>query len=258
MSQPRTPQPVVFIHGVTFAYNGEPALEDIHFTVYPGDYVAVVGPNGGGKTTLIKLILGLLRPQRGQVLVCGQDPRHRHAPIGYVPQHAAFQGDFPITVLETVLMGLPRHGRRTPGYRKDERAKALAMLDDVDLASMAHRRLDTLSGGQKQRALVARALMTDPQLLLFDEPTANIDPQGKVCLFDLFARLIPQRTIIVVSHDLIATASHVTSVAVVNRRLLQHHTIDEAMLTLMYGEHSPSCPISPYLHRLRRTHRDEG
>lgn len=248
-------EPVVALRGVTFAYGAEPVLEDVHLTVRAGDYVAVVGPNGGGKTTLVKLILGVLCPQRGEVRVCGQDPQRRRAPIGYVPQQAAFQGHFPITVLETVLMGLPRTPPRTPGYCAEDRAKALATLEQVELAHLAHRRLDTLSGGQKQRALVARALMAEPQLLLFDEPTANIDPQGKVCLFDLFARLTPQHTVIVVSHDLIATAaSQVTSIAVVNRRLIQHHVLDEAMLALMYGEHGASCPVAGYLQDLRRAH----
>lgn len=246
--------PIVELHQVTFAYGSEPVLEDIDFTVMPGDYVAVVGPNGGGKTTLIKLILGVLSPQRGTVQVCGENPRKRQISIGYVPQHGAFQPHFPITVLETVLMGLPRQGRRTPGYRPEDKDRAMAALNQVGMAHEAHRRLDGLSGGQKQRTLVARALVAAPKLVLCDEPTANVDPQGKVCLFDLFASLAPRHTVIVVSHDLIATASAVTSIAVVNRRIIQRRHLDEVMLTLMYGEHGTSCPISDYLQGLRQSH----
>jgi zinc transport system ATP-binding protein len=246
--------PIVALRHVTFAYGTEPVLEDIDFTVMAGDYVAVVGPNGGGKTTLIKLILGVLSPQKGTIQVCGESPRRRRTSIGYVPQHAAFQPHFPTTVLETVLMGLPREGRRTPGYRKEDRDRAMAALEHVGMAHEAQKRLNTLSGGQKQRTLVARALVAAPKLVLCDEPTANVDPHGKVCLFDLFASLVPRHTVIVVSHDLIATASAVTSVAVVNRRIIQRRRLDEAMLTLMYGEHGANCPVADYLQDLRQSH----
>jgi zinc transport system ATP-binding protein len=246
--------PIVAFQHVTFAYDAEPVLEDIDFTVMPGDYVAVVGPNGGGKTTLIKLILGVLSPQEGTIHVCGESPRKRQTSIGYVPQHAAFQPHFPITVLETVLMGLPREGRRTPGYRVEDKDRAMTALKQVGMEHEARKRFDALSGGQKQRTLVARALVAAPKLVLCDEPTANVDPHGKVCLFDLFASLVPRHTVIVVSHDLVATASSVTSVAVVNRRIIQRRRLDAAMLTLMYGEHGASCPISEYLQGLHQSH----
>jgi zinc transport system ATP-binding protein len=130
----------------------------------------------------------------------------------------------------------------------------MAALEHVGMAHEAQKRLNTLSGGQKQRTLVARALVAAPKLVLCDEPTANVDPHGKVCLFDLFASLVPRHTVIVVSHDLIATASAVTSVAVVNRRIIQRRRLDEAMLTLMYGEHGANCPVADYLQDLRQSH----
>jgi zinc transport system ATP-binding protein len=242
--------PIIELRHVHFAYGSEMVLEDISFTVHPGEYVAVVGPNGGGKSTLAKLILGILSPLQGTVLVGGTDPRQHVFPIGYVPQHATYQTHFPITVLETVLMGLPRGRRRIPGYRKEERDRALATLEQVGLQDCASARLDSLSGGQKQRAMVARVLMSDPPLLLFDEPTANVDPHGKFCLFDIFANLTPQRTVVIISHDLIATGSAATSVAVVNRRLIQRSHMDDAMLALMYGQHGTSCPLFRSLHNL--------
>lgn len=247
-------KPVIDLEGVSFAYDSREVLSDVNLSVKAGDFMAVIGPNGGGKTTLVKIILGLLAPTRGTVRVLGADPRVERPAVGYVPQNAIIQPNFPVTVRDVVLLGLRRQGglfstRRWPGYTAAEKRKALETLDMVDMADLADRRFDALSGGQKQRVLVSRALISDPALLLFDEPTSNIDPQGKVCLFDLLSALSANITILMVSHDLISASTRITSVAVVNRRLIQNRSreLSPTMLELVYGTHDASCPLDEYI-----------
>lgn len=245
---------VIELRDVSFAYDGPDVLTNVNLTVNTGDFMAIIGPNGGGKTTLIKLILGLLPPRTGQIHVLGADPLAVRPAVGYVPQHAKVQPSFPVTVQDVVLLGLRRPAnlfslRRWPGYARGEKQKALETLRMVDMADLAHRRFDALSGGQKQRVLVARALVSEPALLLFDEPTSNIDPQGKVCLFDLLAALSRSITIVMVSHDLISASSRIGSVAAVNRTLIQSpgRDLTPAMLELIYGTHDASCPLDEYI-----------
>jgi zinc transport system ATP-binding protein len=235
----------VSLHDVSFAYDVQPVLQDVNLEVRAGEFMAVLGPNGGGKTTLLKLILGLLTPDKGVVRVFGQEPSQARGRVGYVPQHAVIQPDFPITVREVVLLG-QRTGPR-PGFLYGRKARDLAnqALERVDMLHLAERRMDQLSGGQRQRALVARALVGSPQLLVFDEPTANIDPQGKLCLYELLDSLRKDITIILVSHDLIVASVQVTAVAAVNRRLVAGHDnrLTPEMLALIYGAHRHSCPM---------------
>ncbi len=251
---------VVSLRDVSFSYNGETVLEDVSLEVPRGAFLAVLGPNGGGKTTLLKLMLGLLRPLTGQVRVFDQEPVGARSRMGYVPQHAALQPGFPITVLEVALMGLPGARKSGFGYARADKARGLAALERVGLADLARRRMDALSGGQRQRALVARALAGEPELLIFDEPTANIDPQGKLCLYELLAELGRQCTIVLVSHDLVVASARVTAVAAVNRRLLYNggsHLTPE-MLDLIYGAHKHSCPLDGALQDLNLLHNPSG
>ncbi|MBE1423499.1 zinc transport system ATP-binding protein [Desulfomicrobium macestii] len=254
---PGTGTPVIELQGVSFAYDDREVLSSVDLKVSSGDFMAVIGPNGGGKTTLVKLILGLLAPKAGTVRVLGADPLSVRPAVGYVPQHALIQPSFPVTVHEVVLLGLRRKGDlfstgRWPGYRARDKAKAMETLRMVDMAELATRRFDALSGGQKQRVLVARALVSDPALLLFDEPTSNIDPQGKVCLFDLLSALSSSITIVMVSHDLISASTRISSVAVVNRTLIQNQSreLTPSMLELIYGTHDASCPLDTYIREM--------
>ncbi|GAB7079978.1 metal ABC transporter ATP-binding protein [Megalodesulfovibrio paquesii] len=249
---------VIDLNHVSFAYNGDTILDDVSLQIERGEFVVVLGPNGGGKTTLIKCLLGLLTPRRGTVKILGRTPPLGPGEVGYVPQQTVVHKGLPITVEQVVLMGL-----RTDGLSRAERSdRALEALQRVGLADCARSRFDELSGGQQQRALVARALVARPALLVFDEPTANIDPRGKHCLFELLGSLTGEATVLVVSHDIIAASARVTRVAAVNRRLLQTRiggertaaspVITPEMLSLLYGVHDPECPVDGYLSSIAR------
>jgi zinc transport system ATP-binding protein len=190
---------VVRLKDVDFAYNGISILRKVNLALKGGEFVAVIGPNGGGKTTLLKLIAGLLKPDRGQILACDE--------IGYVPQALPFDRRFPISVMELVLTGtlshLPWHG----AHSKKSKERARAALDRVGLIDKAQLPFGTLSGGQMQRVLIARALVDEPKLLLLDEPTANIDIEATKVLKGVLQSLRGQVTIAMVTHDL-GTAIH--------------------------------------------------
>lgn len=242
-------QDAVSISNLSFSYDTAPVLQDVDLQVQGGDFMAILGPNGGGKTTLLKLILGLLTPDAGDIRVFGLPPKQAQGRIGYVPQHAALQPSFPITVQEVALMGLKSARRPGFGYRKRDKDKALAALDRVGMAELAERRMDELSGGQRQRALVARALAGEPDLLIFDEPTANIDPQGKLCLYELLATLKEGITIMIVSHDLVVASVQVSAIAAVNKSCIasRGNRLTPDMLYLVYGAHKHTCPLDDLL-----------
>lgn len=201
---------------VCFAYEREEVLHNVDLSVPDKSLVAVVGPNGGGKTTLVKLILGLLKPRRGKVRVFGEPPEYRQHSIGYVAQHLSFDPAFPVSTLDVVLMG--RADRHWFGpYRRDDRARALKALERVKLGHLSHRSLAHLSGGERQRALIAQALVSDPELLILDEPTANVDKQVELEIYDLLHELNEHMTIVVVSHNLNVVTRHASHVACVNR-----------------------------------------
>jgi zinc transport system ATP-binding protein len=213
-------QPIIRIQNVSFSYGRLPVLEDINMEVFPKDFMGIVGPNGGGKTTLLKLVLGLLRPHRGAIAVFETAPRAARSQIGYVPQHTRFDPEFPITVEELVMTGRLRSGRLGRAYTEEDRAAALRAMAELDLTELALREVGALSGGERQRALVARALACEPRILMLDEPTASVDSRIEQNFYDLLRRLNERITILLVSHDLGFISAYVTKVACVNRRLV--------------------------------------
>ncbi|MEW6251375.1 MAG: ABC transporter ATP-binding protein [Planctomycetota bacterium] len=218
-------QPAIELRDVAFSYPLTPVLADVNLAIPRGDFACVVGPNGGGKTTLLKLILGLLSPERGSVRVFGQPPVEARPRIGYMPQHAHLDPHFPVRAIDVVLMARLGNLKLGP-FRKPDRAKAAAALAEVGLADKAARSFSALSGGQRQRVLIARALASDPDILLMDEPTANLDPLVQDEMHDLLRALNQRLTIMLVSHDVGFVARYVKSVICVNRTVHVHCATD--------------------------------
>jgi zinc transport system ATP-binding protein len=251
--------PAVELRGVTLGFRGLPVLESVDLTVETNGYLAILGPNGGGKTTLLKVMLGLLKPDRGRVRVLGEPPTRTRGRVGYVPQRARFDLDFPMRVLDVVLMG--RLGRDRLWRRFDARDREVAhqKLAQVEMEAAADRAIGALSGGELQRVLIARALALDPELLLLDEPTASLDERIGPGVWDLLEALTREMTVVVVSHDIGAISRHVKSVACLNRRLHAHPTreLTAEMLEATYG-----CPVDLLAHgqphRVLREHAAPG
>ena len=217
-------EPIIRLKDLSFAYGNGPVLEDVTFSVAPLDYVSIVGPNGGGKTTLLKLMLGLLKPTSGIIRIFGRSPEQARPLIGYVPQQFQFDPKFPVRVIDVVLMGRLNKGARIGGYRQADQKTAMNALQEMDLADYARRHFSELSGGQRQRVLIARALASEPQLLMLDEPTANIDVGAQNELYEYLQKINQRMTVVVVTHDASFVAAFVKSVLCVNRRVVKHPT----------------------------------
>jgi len=232
------PAPIITLDQLNFSYGGPPVLTNVTLEIAEREFIGIVGPNAGGKSTLLKLILGLLTPDSGRVLVMNQSPARSRVDIGYVPQYPRFSRDFPITVEEVVLSGRLGKSRLFGGYTRHDREIAHAMMEETEVESYAQRMLSTLSGGQLQRVLVARALACEPRILILDEPTANIDMRVETDIFDLLKELNGRMTILVVSHDVAFISQYVHRVACLNRTLVCHATtaIDGKVISELYDE----------------------
>ena len=205
---------------VSFRYNRQPIVENATLCVRTGEFAAIVGPNGGGKTTLLKLMLGLIRQDKGVIKVLGGHPEQARGRIGYMPQYAHLDMNFPATVMDVVLMG--RLERRKFRFNREDRRQAVEALEKVDMAGFTRTGFNELSGGQKQRVLIARALCSLPKILLLDEPTANVDHETGEHLFSILGALNREMTVLLVSHDLGVVSKHVKNVICVNRRVVVH------------------------------------
>lgn len=214
---------IISLNSVYFSYGKEPVLEDVSLNIYPGDFVAFVGPNGGGKTTLLKIITGLLTPQRGTIRIHGVKQHRGCQKIGYVAQLPPVDRNFPLTVLEAVLMGLLPERKIGQRYTKADRRKALQILDKVGMADYAHHPVGSLSGGQQQRVFIARALVGNPEVLIMDEPTANVDTCMQKDIYTLLSEVQREKiTIILVSHDIAAVLQYAGKIIGLNRRVFHH------------------------------------
>lgn len=229
----------VIFQDIDFSYNATPVLENVSFTIQEKSFVSIVGPNGGGKTTLLKLMLGLLKPSQGTITIFGTPPDKARSFIGYMPQYIQFDPYFPVTVLDVVLMGRLQAGMRLGPYRKKDKTVCLEALRKLEMYDMRNQPFGTLSGGQRQRVLVARALAAEPQILLLDEPTSNVDMAVETELFDLLHALSETITVVVVSHDLGFVSHYVERVVCVNRQVFVHPTtaITGELINKLYGAH---------------------
>lgn len=205
-------EPAVSVKNLSFAYQDRPVLTNVCFDIQPGQFIGMIGPNGGGKTTLLKLILGFLKASAGKIHVFGRLPIAARHEMAYVPQSLRFDKQFPITVLELVLEGRLSHLSWYGRFSKQDKQLALEALGLVGLEHLQHRPFGSLSGGQAQRVLIARALASEPRLLLLDEPTANVDTQAEAEIYTLLKRLQGQMTILMVTHHLQAVIELVEKV----------------------------------------------
>jgi zinc transport system ATP-binding protein len=252
------PETIIDVSGVWFAFNGQPVLQDVNLKVPRGDFLVVIGPNAGGKTTLLKLMLGLLAPTRGSVRVFGQPPARVAHRIGYVPQNVHVNKTFPVSVLDVVLMGRLRSGKGWSRHRPQDRAAAQTALEKLGVWEVRERRIGELSGGQLQRVFIARALVSAPEVLFLDEAMASIDAQSRGEFYETLTELNRTMTIVAVSHDMMILSSHVKSVACVNRDLHYHDSgeITQEMLDATYR-----CPVDLVAHgvphRVLHLHKDK-
>jgi zinc transport system ATP-binding protein len=237
-----TGEPLVSVRNVSYSYGYETVLSGINLEIYPDDYLAIIGPNGGGKTTLLKIILGLLKPAHGQVeWRCGNGrPR-----IGYVAQFATFERGFPLRVRDAVLMGRLGSSLGKQKVTEQDRQMMAEILEKMGLAELARQPVSHLSGGQLQRVMIARALVSQPDILFLDEPIASIDTDSRFRLSSILKELNKKIPIVVVTHDITAFAADVEHIACVNRTLFYHGDGELASDCL---EEAYGCPVELVAH----------
>ena len=250
-TSPTQERPDIEMVNCSFSFNRAPVLRDVNVRVEHGDFVAIIGPNGGGKTTLVKLMLGLLKPDTGTVRLLGDDPEKTRRRVGYMPQYSTGEKGFPITVMDVTLLGRIGHTRVGCRFSRKDREAARRALELVGMEGLGNKRIGDLSGGQVQRTLLARALVSDPEVLFLDEPMASIDIDGQTMLFDLLGRLNKEMTILFVTHDVGLLSRYVKSVICVNETVFFHHEprITPDMAELLMGK-AETCPVEMIAHGL--------
>ncbi len=226
------PEDLVRVENVTFSYNTIPVLDDITFSIYRGDFLSIIGPNGSGKTTLVKIILGLLKPSRGAVSIMGRPVAEFRdwSRVGYVPQKATqIDPFFPASVREVVAMARLSVKDASPGPKRDTEKDVTEALRKVAMEAFRNSAIGSLSGGQQQRVMIARALVTSPDLLLLDEPTTGVDSETQNLFYEMLHDLNEKQeiTIVLVTHDIGMVNRHVNKVACLNQQLIYHGTHKE-------------------------------
>ncbi len=228
-------------------FDGKIILEEINLIIEEHDFLGIIGPNGGGKTTLLKVILGLVRPSRGEVRIFGDPPQKHRGLIGYVPQIRQFDLDFPISVWDVVSTGRLGKNKLFKGFENKDKEIIERTLEEVDMAEFRDESLTKLSGGERQRVLIARALASEPHLLLLDEPTSSIDKDLDTKLWEFLNELKKKITIILVTHDISAVSIYVDKIACLNRRLYYKGTKE---ITPEMWEGTYKCPVDMIAHGL--------
>ena len=249
---------VIEIKNLSVFYGDIPAVTGINLTVSEGEYLGIIGPNGGGKSTLLKAVLGLVPKTSGTISVCGKSPAKSRGLVGYVPQAAQMDKRFPITPYEVVLTGCLKPGL-CPffQYSRRDRERAAEILEKVGIYNLASRHISELSGGEFQKMLIARALTMNPEILLLDEPTASVDASSRNQIYRLLEELNQNMTILLVTHDMLAISSQVHGLACLNRNLVYHGepALSEKIVRSLYG-----CPVDLIAHgvphRVLKTHEE--
>jgi zinc transport system ATP-binding protein len=236
---------VIVLNDVWVHYDGINVLEGVNLTLKQHDFLGIIGPNGGGKSTLLKAILGLVKPSKGTIKVLGNTPQNSRKYVGYVPQYSLFDLDFPVSVWDVVLMGRLGQTGLFKKYSKDDKKMALDALTMANMLEYKNHQIGSLSGGQRQRVFIARALATNPKLLLLDEPAASIDTIMQAEFYELLEKLKTKMAIIMVSHDISAISVYVDKIACLNHKLFYH---DSKELTAEDIEVAYQCPIELIAH----------
>ncbi|MSN96261.1 ABC transporter ATP-binding protein [Campylobacter sp. FMV-PI01] len=237
---------MIEVINLNFGYDENLVLEDINFNYKSSDFLCVIGPNGGGKSTFLKLLLGLLNPKNGTILLDGKTPKEFCKNVGYVPQHIPINSTFPLSVLEVVLMGRIDQ-KRFGFYSKFDKEKALKALKIVGMGDFSKRRISLLSGGQRQRVYIARAICSDAKILFLDEPTASIDARGQVEIYEILKNINQSgKGILMISHDLNIAINYASKVAYINKNLVMHE-IDQGkkdnFLAHLENSHGHFCDV---------------
>ena len=247
---------VIRFQNVWVRYDGITALEDVNLSITEHDFLGIIGPNGGGKSTLLKVILGLVKPDKGKVTVLGKSPEASRDKIGYVSQYYAFDRDFPVSVWDVAMMG--RYGKAGlwHRYRDSDRKAVEKALERVGMLRYRKKQIGKLSGGQQQRVFIARALVSEPKLLLLDEPMASVDPAMQTEFYELLRDLKESLTIVMVSHDIGAVSVHVDNIACLNGQMFYHGSKEISAEIL---EETYKCPVQlithgPVPHRVLKEH----
>jgi zinc transport system ATP-binding protein len=239
--------PAIEVEHVFYSYEGAEVLKDVTFSLEQGEFLGIIGPNGGGKTTLLKLLLGILKPDRGKIRILSQEPHAASHRVGYVPQNMDFNRSFPISVMDVALMGRLSRSRMGKRYTEEDREKVRNVLQKVGMWEYRDRPISKLSGGQRQRVFIARALSTNPEILFLDEPTAGVDAEFQTHLYDFLKEINREVTIVVITHDIGVISSYMRSIACLNRHFIFHEgsQITQEMIDMAY-----QCPVDLIAHGL--------
>ena len=234
-------KPIIEIKNLSAGYDGRTVLHDVNLSIYERDFLGIIGPNGGGKTTLIKCILGLLKPTGGEIIFHTPEKASTKTTfLGYLPQYNSIDRKFPISVEEVILSGLSIQKSLTSRFTPEQKEKGKQIISRMGLEGFEHRSIGQLSGGQLQRALLGRAIISDPAVLILDEPSTYIDKRFEARLYELLAEINKECAIILVSHDIGTVLQQVKSIACVNETLDYH---PDTGVTTEWLERNFNCPI---------------
>lgn len=233
-------EPIIQMEGICAAYEQKQVLDDVNLTVYKKDFLGIIGPNGGGKTTLMKVILGLLKPTAGTISYFHDGKKTEEITMGYLPQYNSIDKKFPISVYEVVLSGLNRQKSLLRPFSKEQHQKVQGIIKQMGLEGLEQRAIGQLSGGQLQRALLGRALVSDPEVIILDEPNTYIDKRFEAKLYKLLEEINKERAIILVSHDIGTVLQNVKSIACVNVEVDYH---PDTEVPAEWLEEKFQCPI---------------
>ncbi len=237
---------IIQIKELSVCYGSTCALNNINLAIKKGDFLGVIGPNGGGKTTLLRVILGLIKPWKGSVVIGGNNMSLSKVKIGYVPQYTKFDRSFPIKVFDVILMGLvDKSALFFHRYSNRDKEMTLSIMEQIGIAGLKDRQIGQLSGGQMQKVLIARTLVQKPAILLLDEPTASMDAFSRTKIYNILRDLNREITIVVVTHDMGFVSSYVKTIACLNKKLFYHGepALDEVLVQQVYG-----CPVELLAH----------